>query len=69
MKGISLSGMLRHTGRPCWRKLTLALLMLSSVGCSSKRIVCQPPEIPAWMLEEVPLELNLKDPLFEALSQ
>lgn len=69
MKGMFLSARLRHTGRPYWWKLTLALLMLLSVGCSSKRIVCQPPEIPAWMLEEVPLELNLKDPLFEALSQ
>lgn len=47
--------------------LMLSLWLLS--GCSSKQIVCQPPEVPAWMMEPVPLSLDLQNPLLKALQE
>lgn len=47
--------------------LILSLLILS--GCSSKQVVCQPVEVPAWMMEPVELELNLQGPLLKALQE
>lgn len=58
----------RNTGKACLTMLILSLLLFLS-GCSSKQIVCQPPEIPRWMTEQVPLELNLHEPLFKALQE
>ena len=47
--------------------LMLSLWLLS--GCSSKQIVCQPVEVPAWLMEPVELELNLQGPLLKALQE
>lgn len=47
--------------------LMLSLWLLS--GCQSKSIVCQPPEVPAWMMEPVPLSLDLQNPLLKALQE
>lgn len=57
----------RNTGRTCLMMLILSLLILS--GCSSKQVVCQPVEVPAWMMEPVELELNLQGPLLKALQE